>query len=61
MVCRPSTSGIVHTGEFSDPATRQAVGDILIKRRNAIVATYLAAVNPIVAPHLTNDAPCRCS
>jgi hypothetical protein len=46
---------IVHTGEFSEPAAEKAIGDILIKRRNTIVRTYLPAVNPIVTPHLEND------
>ncbi|HXI27923.1 MAG TPA: hypothetical protein VNG89_05865 [Vicinamibacterales bacterium] len=46
---------IVHTGEFSDPAAEQALGDIMIKRRDTIVRTYLPAVNPIVAPRLDDD------
>jgi hypothetical protein len=46
---------IVHTGEFSDPAAEKAIGDILIKRRDTIVRTYLPAVNPIVTPYLKND------
>ena len=46
---------IVHTGEFSDPAAEKALGDIMIKRRDKILATYLPAVNPIVAPKLENN------
>jgi hypothetical protein len=46
---------IVHTGEFSDPASERALGDIMIKRRNTILRTYLPAVNPIVAPRLDHD------
>ena len=46
---------IIHTGEFSDPAAEKALGDIMIKRRNKILATYLPAVNPIVAPKLENN------
>jgi hypothetical protein len=46
---------IVHTGEFSDPAAEKAIGDIMIKRRDNILRTYLPAVNPIVAPRLEND------
>ena len=46
---------IVHTGEFSDPAAEKALGDIMIKRRDKILATYLPAVNPIVAPQLDNN------
>jgi hypothetical protein len=46
---------IVHTGEFSDPAAEQAIGDIMIKRRDKILRTYLPAVNPIVTPRLENN------
>src|SRR4029453_15349769 len=46
---------IVHTGEFSDPAAEKGIGDILIKRRDTIVRTYLPAVNPIVTPRLDTD------
>jgi hypothetical protein len=46
---------IVHTGEFSDPTAERELGDIMIKRRNTILATYLPAVNPIVTPRLEND------
>jgi hypothetical protein len=45
---------IVHTGEFADPAAEKELGDILLKRRNAILRVYLTAVNPIVAPRLEN-------
>jgi hypothetical protein len=46
---------IVHTGELSDPAAENALGDIMIKRRDTIVRTYLPAVNPIVAPRLDDE------
>ena len=46
---------IVHTGEFSDPAAEKAIGDIMIKRRDKILRTYLPAVNPIVTPRLENN------
>ena len=46
---------IIHTGEFSDPAAEQAIGDIMIKRRNKILRAYLPAVNPIVTPRLENN------
>ena len=46
---------IVHTGQFSDPGAEKAIADIMIKRRDAIVRTYLPAVNPIVAPRLENN------
>jgi hypothetical protein len=46
---------IVHTGEFSDPAAEQAIGDIMIKRRDTILQAYLPAVNPIVTPRLENN------
>ena len=42
----------VHTGEFSDPAAEQYLGDVLIKRRDTIARTYLTAINPIVDPRL---------
>ena len=46
---------IVHTGEFSDPTAERALGDILIKRRDRVLRTYLPAVNPIVAPRLETN------
>ena len=46
---------IVHTGEFSDPAAEKAIGDIMLKRRDKILRTYLPAVNPIVAPRFENN------
>jgi hypothetical protein len=46
---------IVHTGEFSDPVTERALGDIMIKRRDKILKTYLPAVNPITSPRLENN------
>ena len=46
---------IVHTGEFSDPAAEKAIGDIMIKRRDKILRTYLPAVNPIVTPRLEDN------
>jgi hypothetical protein len=42
----------VHTGQFTDPAAEQYLGDVLIKRRNTIARIYLAAINPIVDPRL---------
>ena len=46
---------IIHTGEFSDAASEKLLGDIMIKRRNKILATYLPAVTPIVTPRLENN------
>jgi hypothetical protein len=46
---------IVHTGEFSDPASEKAIADIMIKRRDKILRAYLPAVNPIVTPRLENN------
>ena len=43
---------IVHTGEFTDPASEKAIADIMIKRRDKILRAYLPAVNPIVSPRL---------
>jgi hypothetical protein len=45
---------IVHTGEYTDPEAEASIADILIKRRDAILRTYLPAVNPIVALRLEN-------
>jgi hypothetical protein len=46
---------VVHTGEFSDASAEKALGDILIKRRDKILKSYLPAVNPIVKPRLENN------
>jgi len=46
---------IVHTGQFSDAAAEKALADIMIKRRDKILATYLPAVNPITQPRLENN------
>jgi hypothetical protein len=46
---------IVHTGEFSDPAAEQAIGDVMMKRRDKILRAYLPAINPIVTPRLENN------
>ena len=45
----------VRTGEFNDPAAEEFLVRALAQRRDAIVRTYLAAVNPIVDPALEND------
>jgi hypothetical protein len=44
---------IIHTGEFTDAAAERAIGDIMIKRRDKILKTYLPAVNPIVDVQLS--------
>ena len=46
---------IVHTGQFSAAAAEKAIADIVIKRRDKILAAYLPAVNPIVGLTLEND------
>ncbi|HMF59612.1 MAG TPA: hypothetical protein VK595_04540, partial [Vicinamibacterales bacterium] len=46
---------IVHTGEFSDPATERVLAGIMIKRRDTILRTYLPAVNPIVSPRFDGN------
>jgi len=38
----------VHTGQFGDAAAERHLADVLIKRRDAIGRTYLAAINPVV-------------
>jgi hypothetical protein len=42
----------VHTGQFSDAAAERHLGAVLIKRRDVIGRTYLAAINPVVNPRL---------
>jgi len=42
----------VHTGEYSGPSAEKYLADVLIKRRDKVVRTYLTAVNPIVSPRL---------
>jgi hypothetical protein len=43
---------IAATGQYSDPAAAKYLGDVLIKRRDAIARTYLPAMNPISDPAL---------
>jgi hypothetical protein len=43
---------LVETGEFTDAAAAEYLGDVLIKRRDAIGRAYIAPVNPIVDPVL---------
>jgi hypothetical protein len=42
----------VRAGQFSDPKAEKYLGDVLIKRRDKILAVYLTAINPIVNPRL---------
>jgi hypothetical protein len=42
----------VKAGQYSDPGAEKYLGDVLIKRRDKILAVYLTAVNPIVNPRL---------
>jgi hypothetical protein len=42
----------VKTAEFSDPASERLLGDVLIKRRDAIGRVYLPKINPVVNPVL---------
>ena len=42
----------VRTGQYSDAAAEKHLGDVLIKRRDAIGRVYLTAINPIVNPRL---------
>ena len=37
----------VRAGGYSDPAAAKLLGDVLIKRRDKIAATYLPAINPL--------------
>jgi hypothetical protein len=43
----------VKTGGLNEAGAEQYLGDVLIKRRNAIGRAYLAAINPIVDPKLS--------
>jgi hypothetical protein len=45
----------VKTAEFSDPASERLLGDVLIKRRDAIGRVYLPKLNPVI--NLVLDAP----
>jgi hypothetical protein len=42
----------VHTGEFSNPEAEKYLADVLIKRRDKVLSTYLNAVNPVVNPRI---------
>jgi hypothetical protein len=42
----------VRAGQYSDPKAEKYLGDVLIKRRDKILALYLNAINPIVNPRL---------
>jgi hypothetical protein len=42
----------VRTAEFSDPASERLLGDVLIKRRDAIGRVYLPKINPVINPVL---------
>jgi hypothetical protein len=42
----------VRAGQYSDPQAEKYLGDVLIKRRDKILALYLPAINPIVNPRL---------
>jgi hypothetical protein len=45
----------VSTAEFSDPAAEPLLGDVLIKRRDKIARAYLAKVNPVIRPVLSQQ------
>ena len=42
----------VRTGQYTDAAAEKHLGDVLIKRRDAVGRVYLNGVNPIVNPRL---------
>ena len=42
----------VRAGQYSDPNAEKYLGDVLIKRRDKVLALYLTAINPIVNPRL---------
>jgi hypothetical protein len=43
---------VIRTAEFSDPTAERLLGDVLIKRRDAIGRAYLPKVNPVIRPAL---------
>ena len=45
----------VHAGDFGDPASEAFLVKALAERRDAIIRTYLTAVNPIADPALDAD------
>jgi hypothetical protein len=45
----------VHTGAYSDTAAEDYLTETLVKRRNAILGSYLQAVNPMVSLALTPE------
>ncbi len=46
---------VVSVGQFEDPESEQMLAEFLIERRDAIVARYLPAVNPIIDVQLGVD------
>jgi hypothetical protein len=45
----------VHTGEFSDPVAEKHLSDVLIKRRDKVLRTWLVGINPLVERHSEPD------
>jgi len=46
---------IVEAGQYSDPAAKKLLADVLIERRNKIGKAYLTAINPIINVVLAPD------
>ena len=46
---------IVEAGQYSDPAARKLLADVLIERRNKIGKAYLTAINPVINVALAAD------
>jgi hypothetical protein len=53
---RDMIATLVRTGQFSDESAEPALVDIMLERRDKILRAYLPAVNPVVAPHLGDQA-----
>jgi hypothetical protein len=46
---------VVAKGRYSEAGAAALLGDLLIKRRDKVLATWLTGVNPIVEPRLSTD------
>ena len=46
---------IVDAGQYSDPAARKLLADVLIERRNKIGKAYLTTINPVINVALAAD------
>ena len=54
-ITRPIIEAAVAAGQFGDPESEAFLVRALTERRDAIVRTYLPAINPIASPVLSSD------